>query len=76
MNVFHWQRISSVAISLVLVVFLSSCGDPSTDCDHIVPKAEGGSDDRANLQGLCRYHHRRKTGKAWAAQQRASGAYR
>src|SRR5436189_3391209 len=31
MNVFHWQRISSVAISLVLVVFLSSCGDPSTD---------------------------------------------
>src|SRR5947207_12321671 len=31
MNVFHWQRISSLAISLVLVVFLSSCGDPSTD---------------------------------------------
>ena len=29
---FHWQRISSLAISLVLVVFLSSCGgDPSTD---------------------------------------------
>ena len=31
MNVFHWQRISSVAISLVFVVFLSSCGDPSTN---------------------------------------------
>ena len=31
MNVFHWQRLSSIAVSLALVVFLSSCGDPSTD---------------------------------------------
>ena len=26
---------------------------PSEHCDHIIPKCHGGTDDRANLQGLC-----------------------
>jgi 5-methylcytosine-specific restriction protein A len=26
----------------------------STVADHIVPKAEGGTDDRDNYQGLCK----------------------
>lgn len=30
-------------------------------CDHIVPKAEGGSDDAENLQTLCRKCHQVKT---------------
>jgi 5-methylcytosine-specific restriction protein A len=30
-------------------------------CDHIIPKAEGGSDDDDNLQALCRDCHDRKT---------------
>lgn len=29
--------------------------------DHIKPKAEGGSDDRSNYQGLCNQCHRAKT---------------
>lgn len=31
------------------------CGAPSTPwiCDHIVPKVQGGTDDRSNLQRLC-----------------------
>lgn len=29
--------------------------------DHIVPKANGGTDDRANLQPLCDAHHIAKT---------------
>lgn len=32
-----------------------------TEVDHIVPKAEGGSDDDANLQTICRDAHRAKT---------------
>ena len=30
-------------------------------CDHIVPKAEGGTDDESNLQTLCRPCHTAKT---------------
>lgn len=33
----------------------------SAYCDHIVPKAEGGTDDDSNLQTLCRACHQAKT---------------
>lgn len=29
--------------------------------DHITPKARGGTDDRTNLQGICKACHARKT---------------
>jgi len=35
--------------------------DPEDHVDHIVPKARGGTDDRENLQRLCRACHARKT---------------
>lgn len=34
---------------------------PGTHVDHIVPKAEGGTDDEANLQAICVACHRLKT---------------
>ena len=37
------------------------CNAPSTQDDHIVPLHLGGSDDRANHQGLCNSHHTEKT---------------
>lgn len=30
-------------------------------CDHIVPKAQGGSDEMSNLQALCRQCHEVKS---------------
>ncbi|WCB45049.1 HNH endonuclease [Nitratidesulfovibrio vulgaris] len=33
----------------------------ATDVDHIVSRAQGGTDDRANLQPLCHACHSRKT---------------
>lgn len=33
----------------------------SSEVDHIVPKARGGTDERNNLQGLCKTCHSRKT---------------
>ena len=29
------------------------CGRASAEADHIVPKSQGGTDDRENLRGLC-----------------------
>ncbi len=40
---------------------LCSCGAPATDADHIVPRAQGGSDEFSNLQALCHACHARKT---------------
>lgn len=39
------------------------CWADSTTVDHIVPKAHGGTDERANLRGLCREHQQRKAGR-------------
>ena len=42
------------------------CGRPARSCDldHIVPYPTGAT-DVANLQALCRYHHRIKTHTGW-----------
>lgn len=39
----------------------SGCAEPCTECDHVIPVAQGGTDDEDNLQGLCRRHHGLKT---------------
>lgn len=35
----------------------------ATDVDHIVSRAQGGSEDDSNLQSLCRPCHKAKTAK-------------
>jgi 5-methylcytosine-specific restriction enzyme A len=37
------------------------CDQPTEEVDHRLPKSQGGTDDRSNLQGLCRPHHSQKT---------------
>ena len=39
------------------------CGAPSTVADHIVPRRFGGTDERANLEGLCKRCHDTKTAR-------------
>lgn len=39
------------------------CGAKATDVDHRVPASQGGTDELENLQSLCRFHHRQKTGR-------------
>ncbi len=33
----------------------------ATDVDHVIARAKGGTDDRANLRALCHRCHTRKT---------------
>lgn len=37
------------------------CGAQASHVDHVVAKAQGGSDEGRNLQSLCRACHSRKT---------------
>lgn len=39
----------------------NGCTRPSTEADHLVSVAAGGSNDPGNGQGLCAWCHQRKT---------------
>lgn len=41
---------------------LERCPEWGRDVDHIVERDDGGTDRLENLQLLCAYHHRQKTG--------------
>ena len=49
------------------------CLARATDVDHIINYAVGGTDEDSNLQSLCEYHHRQKSGREGGI---ASGASR
>ena len=40
-----------------------ACGEPWTECDHIVPLSRGGTDSLENLQPLCQSCNRAKHNK-------------
>src|SRR5687767_279152 len=37
------------------------CSQPANQVDHIIPVADGGTDEDTNLRALCTPHHQRKT---------------
>lgn len=50
------------------------CGRPADQCDHVVPRAAGGSDDLANLVACCGVCNRKKgprTPEQWGEGARA-----
>jgi len=56
----RWQRLRPIIIARDPVC--KACGrKPSTEVDHIKPKAAGGTDEMENLQGLCKPCHTKKT---------------
>ncbi|WP_040667197.1 HNH endonuclease signature motif containing protein [Nitrolancea hollandica] len=56
-----WRRIRDQV--LTEEPFCRICGAPSQEVDHIVARADGGSDDRGNLRGLCRRCHASRTAR-------------
>lgn len=46
---------------LCRIAILCDGSAPSTEADHIVPRARGGDDSMENLQGACRACHSHKT---------------
>jgi len=57
----EWRRTRTRVLARDPVCCVAGCGQPSTDVDHVVPRAAGGSDDDSNLRGLCHRHHSAKT---------------
>ena len=52
----------------------TECGAPATDVDHVMPLADGGSNDIGNLQALCHAHHSAKTAREQGGWQHSKGS--
>lgn len=50
-----WQRVRREVLDAF--PFCALCGDVATDVHHVLPKAEGGTDELYNLESLCRGCH-------------------
>lgn len=52
-----------------------NCGAPGHSVDHIVPRSQGGTSDKSNLQLLCERCHNTKSRKErlWRGRQKGRG---
>ena len=65
-----WRRLRKMV--LAEEPFCMICKrNASEEVDHIIPKHEGGGNDRENLQGICRDCHQQKTIKDSGNQERS-----
>jgi 5-methylcytosine-specific restriction endonuclease McrA len=56
-----WRKIRAQVLAEEPICAVQGCFRPSTEVDHIIPLARGGSPlDRDNLQGMCKPHNASK----------------
>lgn len=75
----EWDRLRKIVMERDQ--YLCKCAEcraenrlrPATEVDHVVPKAQGGTDALDNLQAINRDCHRRKTVAEMAAQRGGEG---
>ena len=56
----RWQRVRLMYLAenpLCKECVAQGYTTPAIDVHHIIPLSEGGTDDKANLRGLCKMHH-------------------
>ena len=56
-----WRRLRAAFLAEHPFCCLCRNGTLATEVDHIIPRKAGGSDDKSNLQSLCKPHHSAKT---------------
>ena len=55
----RWRKLAAMILERDPYCKAECCHEGSTDCDHIIPRREGGTNDPDNLQGLCHDCHSR-----------------
>ena len=58
----QWRQLRNAVIARDPICTVC-CRVPSTDADHIIPRAQGGQDTMENLRGRCHSCHSSKTAK-------------
>ena len=59
----NWQDVARMYLDSNPWCKAERCREPATQCDHIIPLADGGLNDSSNYQGLCASCHGRKTAR-------------
>lgn len=63
----RWRKLRAVILQrdnhLCQVCLAAGTLTPAREADHIIPVAQGGTDDSDNLQSICRACHRIKTAR-------------
>lgn len=72
----EWQKLRAAVLSrdnfLCQECVRNGKLTPAAEVDHVIPKAKGGTDNPANLQGLCSPCHSAKTAREANPGQRLS----
>lgn len=58
-----WKRTRTLVLALHPMCQHDGCQMPASECDHVIPRHQGGTDAIENLQALCKRHHSMKTAK-------------
>ena len=64
----EWRKVRERILNRdpICKIAMMCAGDvPSEEVDHIIPRAQGGTIDDDNLQGVCRKCHAWKTKQEW-----------
>lgn len=56
-----WKNLRRYVLRRQPICATDGCNQPSSECDHIKPLRNGGTNSLNNLQGLCHSCHSRKT---------------
>lgn len=58
---YQWRKVRAGFLKAHPWCMADGCGELASEVDHIVPLAQWGTSEWANLQALCKHHHSRKT---------------
>lgn len=57
----EWEAIRAAKLAKDPFCEEEGCDDLAIDVHHKIPKRDGGTNHRSNLQSLCHSHHSKKT---------------
>ena len=74
-----WQRVRSLVMRrdmhLCQPCKLAGRLTPATECDHILPRSQGGTNDPANAQAICAACHLAKSAAEMGRRPPGAGAF-
>jgi 5-methylcytosine-specific restriction protein A len=69
----EWRKVRDAFLKAHRWCMAEGCSEQATDVDHMIARAQGGTDEWCNLQALCHKHHSQKTARRDGGFRRGEG---